>query len=100
MFAFAQGLLPAETVLNFRLTIIGEAIAERGIDPPDIVAPPRAGLFFADGAEELLVPPQRAVKLRSEFVFRFAIIGERVGISNAGDFEPATERRRCNRVWP
>src|SRR5436190_1598214 len=44
-------------------------------------------ILIADRIKELLVPTQRPEELRSDFVFRFEVVGERVGISNAGHLE-------------
>jgi hypothetical protein len=39
IFAFLRRVLAAEAVLQFSLQVIGEAIAEGGVDPPNVVAP-------------------------------------------------------------
>ena len=44
-------------------------------------------ILVADRAEELLVPAQRAEELRSDFVFRLEVVGESVGIADAGHLE-------------
>lgn len=75
------------TVSEFLLKVICEAISEGGIDAPDIVAPLRAVILIADGAEKLLVPPQRSEELRSYFVFCLDVVGEGVGIADAGHFK-------------
>src|SRR2546423_5260210 len=94
VFAFLDRLLPAEAILDFQLEIVGEAIAERSVHAADIVAPLRAALFIADGAEQLLVPAQRAEELRCDFVFRFEVIGEGVGVANARHLEARFEKFR------
>src|SRR3954468_5357670 len=59
-----------------------EAVASGNIRPPEILAPPP---FFPrsyrDVGEKLLIPAQRAKKLRSKLVLRFKIIGECVCIA-------------------
>src|SRR5450432_4163856 len=77
----------AEAVLHFPLQEIREAIAEGGIDAPDVVAPFRAALFKWDSPEELLVPTQRAEELWSDFVFRLDIVSDSVGIPDTGHLE-------------
>jgi hypothetical protein len=72
----------AEAVLHFPLQVIREAIAESGVDPPDIVAPLRAVILIADRAEELLVRAPRTEELWSDFVFRLKVVGKSVGISD------------------
>ena len=51
-------------------------------------------ILVADGAEELLVPTQRAEELRSDFVFRLEVIGKGVGIADVGDFKARFEKFR------
>ena len=63
IFAFREGVLAAEAILQFCLQVICEAIAEGGVDTPDVVAPFRPVILVGDGAEELLVPAQRAEEL-------------------------------------
>jgi hypothetical protein len=45
-----------ETVLDFALQIVGETVAERSVDAPDIVAPLHLIVFIRHGSEELLIP--------------------------------------------
>src|SRR3982074_3029193 len=77
----------AEAVLDFGLQIIGEAITDRGVDAPNVVAPLRALISVTHIAEDLLVPTQRAKNLGREFVFRLQIVSERVGIADSRHFE-------------
>ena len=84
----------AEAVLDFSLQVIREAIADGGVDAPDVVAPFRAALFIADRAEELLVPAQRTEKLWSDFVFRFEVVGKSVGIADPRHLEARFEKLR------
>src|SRR5439155_9394838 len=77
----------AEAVLEFTLEVIGEAIAESGVDAPDVVAPSCAFILVADCAEELLVPTQCAEELWSDFVFCLEVVGERIGVADAGYLE-------------
>src|SRR6267143_5255959 len=76
IFACLQRFLLAEAVLEFPLQVIREAIAEGGVDAPDIAAPLRAVILVPDCAEELLVPAERPKKLRSDLVFRLEIVGK------------------------
>src|ERR1700730_18668123 len=76
-----------ETVLDFPLEVICEAIAEGGVDAPHIVAPFRAVILVSDGTEKLLVPTQRPEELRSYFVFHLDVVGEGVGIAEAWHLE-------------
>ena len=80
--------------MEFRLEVIGEAIAQRGVDPPDIVTPLFPLIFIPDRAEKLLVPTQRAVKLRGDFVFRFEVIGKGVGVADVRDLEARFKKFR------
>ncbi|PYL08666.1 MAG: hypothetical protein DME34_04100 [Verrucomicrobia bacterium] len=51
-------------------------------------------ILVAHGAEELLVPAQRAKKLRSNFVFGFKIVGEVVGVADPRHFKARFEKLR------
>ena len=77
-----------KTVLQLELRVRCEAIAGRDINTPNIIAPGNtSSISVGHIAEELLVPADRAEKLRSEFVFRFEIINKCVGVADARDFE-------------
>ncbi len=82
-------------VLQLELGVRGEAVAQRGINPPDIMAV-GDGLArrIAPGREQFLIPAQRAEKLRRDFVFRLQIIGEDVGVAETRDFEASLKRFR------
>ena len=84
----------AEAVLQFSLEVIGEAVADSGVDAPDVIAPFRAALFIADGAKELLVPTERAEELGSDFVFRLEVVGKSIGITDPGDLETRFKKLR------
>src|SRR5258707_14765511 len=69
-----------------------EAVAERGVDAPDIAIP----RCFAASAviyvrKELLVPTNGGKKLGCDFVFRFEIVRERVGVADIWDLKSGEE---------
>src|SRR5215475_6725813 len=60
-----------------------KAIAEHGIDAPDITVPggSTAGTIV-DISKELLIPANCSKKIGRDFVFCFQVIHERVGVAN------------------
>src|ERR1700737_4944671 len=77
-----------KSVLQVELRVRCKTIAARDINTPNIKAPGNSSsISIGHIAKELLVPANRAEKLRSEFVFRFEIISKCVGVADARDFE-------------
>src|SRR6266513_4909953 len=65
-----------------------EAIGRSDVDPAQIFTPANVmPVAITDGAEELLVPPKRAKKLRGKFVFGFDIISECICVSYSRHFK-------------
>lgn len=87
--AITRVVVVFEIVLDLELDMGGEAIAQRGIDPPRVVAP---RLFATETigniAVELLVPAHGAEELRREFVFCLNEIPEHIRIPDPRHFEP------------
>src|SRR5437762_4833264 len=72
-----------------------ETITRREIGAPKIVTPRRgAAKTVGYVTKKLLVPADRAKKLRCEFVFRLEVIGERIGIAEPGNFKTRLEKFR------
>src|SRR4029077_8147937 len=62
--------------------------SNRSVDPPQILTPAQTTLSsVVDGSKNLLVPAQRAEKLRCKFIFSFKIIGERVCVTDPRNFK-------------
>src|ERR1700694_3827780 len=82
-------------VLDLSLEIIGETITKRSVNAPGFRTPrPAFAVLRADAGKELLVPAQRAKKLRSDFVFGFQIISENIGVSDARNLEARFKKFR------
>ena len=90
LFALLQRrVLVAETVLHFGLQEIGEPVAECSVNAPNIIAP--GTITRANVAVELFVPSQRAEELRGDFVFRFDVIRERIGVTDGRNLKARFE---------
>ena len=77
-----------KAILQLELGVRSETVSNRSIDAPKILTPTEAAFSpIVDGSKELLIPAQRAEKLRRKFIFGFKIIGERVRVTDARDFE-------------
>src|SRR5438552_4985670 len=82
------GCFVLKAVLHLKLGVRGEAVSNRSVDPPQILAPAQTTLSsVVDGSKNLLVPAQRAEKLRCKFIFSFKIIGERVCVTDPRNFK-------------
>src|SRR5437868_5495231 len=77
-----------KAVLQLQLDVGGEPVASGHVGPPDVPAPRRcSAVNVGDVAEELLVPADRAEKLRGKLVFHLEVISERVGVGEPGYLE-------------
>ena len=58
------GCFVLKAVLHLKLGVRGEAVSNRSVDPPQILAPAQTALSsVVDGSKNLLIPAQRAEKL-------------------------------------
>src|SRR6266567_696834 len=77
-----------KTILQLQLRVWRETIGCGDVDPAEVLTPLNVmAVAITDRAEELLVPPERAKKLRGKFVFRFDIISECICVSHVRHFE-------------
>ena len=75
-------------VLQLELGVRSETVSNDGVDAPKILTPAEAAVSpSGDRVKHLLVPTQRAEKLRCEFIFGFKIISERVCVTDPRDFK-------------
>src|SRR5205809_7317600 len=71
-----------KAILEFQLSMRRETIAERRVDPAQILGPANmTSRAIGYVAEELLVPTKRAKELRCEFIFRLNIVSECVRVA-------------------
>src|SRR5206468_3316602 len=78
-----SGLL-LKTVLELQLSVRRKTICRRDVDFTEVVPP---AFVIVDLAEDLLVPAHCAENLRREFIFRFKVVRESVGVAHPRHFE-------------
>ena len=69
--------------MRLELRVRGEAVDREGVDAPEVAAP----ALIVDAVEELMIPSERAGKLRGELVFRFEVVGESIRVSDIRNLE-------------
>ncbi len=83
-----EGLV-LKTVLQLQLCVGSEAITERGINSPKIVAKCEViPIPIRHRAKELLIPAQGAEELQPELVFAFEIVDNGIGVTDARNLKP------------
>ena len=81
-------LHPFENREELFLRLRGVTVAEREIEPRQVIAPWNPVAFaIRNGREKLLVPTQSAEELGRNFVFGLDVIGEGVCVADIRDFE-------------
>src|SRR4029077_4685071 len=77
-----------KAVLQLELGVRSETVSNDGVDAPKILTPAEAAVSpIGDRGKHLLVPTQRAEKLRCKFIFSFKIIGEGVCVTDPRNFK-------------